>query len=295
MRFLLAVVAIVGFALPAAAQNGTLQVRVTDSAGRPTDGTVTLNGPGGRRSCRTRAGRCTVPLPAGTWTASLVPVRDQAPPPSQVTVRANRTATLTMRTRPTTVANTTRVDNRAATVTQRRTPNSPVVTTRTQTGAVTTRRTGTTTTPRGTTTTTRRTPTVTQRTTTTQTQPRVIQTNPAVQGRTPPTTTRTTTTQMGVQARAVTTTQTRNLGQGSRRCATGSIVDAAGRPTDATLTIVQNGRTLGTVRTVASRFSLFDLPPGQYQVRATPVRGGPDVHVVRSIGSAVARWTIQTR
>lgn len=289
MRFALAL-SIVCFALPAAAQNGTLQVRVTDSAGRPIDGTVALNGPGGRRSCRTRAGRCTVPLPAGTWTASLTPIREQAPPPSQITIRANRTATLTMRTRPTTVASTTRVNGTQATVTRRRGPDTPVVTTGTQTGAVTTRRNGTTTTRTGTTTTTtRQAGTTTRRVNTTQTQPRVIQTNPAVQGRTP------TTTQQGVAPRAVTTTSTRNLGQGTRQCATGSVVDSAGRPTDATLTVLQNGRVMGTVRSVASRFSVFDLPPGRYEVRATPVRGGPAVQMVLSIGNAVARWTIRTR
>ena len=290
MRFAL-VLSIVCFALPAAAQNGTLQVRVTDSAGRPIDGTVTLTGPGGRRSCRTRGGRCTVPLPAGSWTASLTPIREQAPPPSRVSVFPNRTAVLTLRTRPSTVANTTRVTGTQATVSRRRAPNTPVVTTGTQTGAVTTRRgTTTTTTQTGTTTTTtRRTGTVTRRANTTQTQPRVIQTNPAVQQRTP------TATHQGTTPRAVTTTTTRNLGQGNRRCATGSVVDSAGRPTDATLTVSQNGRVLGSVRSVASRFSLFDLPPGRYEVQATPVRGGPAVRMVLSIGNAVARWTIRTR
>ena len=290
---------LLGLALPAAAQSGTLQVRVTDSAGRPTDGTVTLNGSGGRRSCRTVAGRCQLALPAGTWTATLVPVRDQAPPSSTVTVTPNRTAVLTLRTRPTTVVTGT-VTGTQATAATRCTPNTPVVTTQTHTGTVTTRTNGTTTNPRTNPTTTRRTVTV-QGTNGTQTGPRVVRTNPAVQQRTPPpptTMTTTTTTYQGntraVTTRATSTASLRNLGQGNRVCVNGQVTDATGRPTDATLTVAQNGRVLGTVRSVAGRFTMYDLPPGQYQVTIAPARGGAALQTVRSIGNAVARWTVRT-
>jgi len=57
-------------------------------------------------------------------------------------------------------------------------------------------------------------------------------------------------------------------------CAQGQVLDAAGRPVDATLSFTSGGRSLGQVRTTAGRFSLFDLLPGAYSVSITPTRGG---------------------
>jgi hypothetical protein len=55
--------------------------------------------------------------------------------------------------------------------------------------------------------------------------------------------------------------------------AQGTILDMAGRPTDATITVSGANGTIGWVRSTAGRFSLFDLPQGTYRVDLRSARG----------------------
>lgn len=66
----------------------------------------------------------------------------------------------------------------------------------------------------------------------------------------------------------------RNLAVGSRLVAQGRVVDSVGRPADATITVYRGSTVVGTVRSVAGRFSIFDLVPSAYTYRAAGVRGG---------------------
>jgi hypothetical protein len=66
----------------------------------------------------------------------------------------------------------------------------------------------------------------------------------------------------------------RNLASGSRLVAQGRVVDVNGRPTDATITVYRGSTTVGSVRSVAGRFAIFDLVPSAYTYRAAGVRGG---------------------
>lgn len=66
----------------------------------------------------------------------------------------------------------------------------------------------------------------------------------------------------------------RNLAMGLRLVAQGRVVDAVGRPSDATITVYRGQTVVGVVRSVAGRFSMFDLAPAAYTYRASGVRGG---------------------
>lgn len=85
---------------PAAQAGNQVNVHVVDSVGRPMDGTVTLTGQAGSGSCRTVAARCSVSVPAGTYTATLVPVRELPPPPITVQVQVGGVAQIVLRSIP---------------------------------------------------------------------------------------------------------------------------------------------------------------------------------------------------
>ncbi|GMU80078.1 MAG: hypothetical protein AMXMBFR46_28630 [Acidimicrobiia bacterium] len=92
-----------------------------------------------------------------------------------------------------------------------------------------------------------------------------------------------------------TTATTRDLGRGSRVCAQGSVTDSLGRPADATVTVTRDGATLGTVRSVAGRFSMFDLPPGRYALRAVSARDGSVAQQTLDLGPDIARVVVRVR
>ena len=66
----------------------------------------------------------------------------------------------------------------------------------------------------------------------------------------------------------------RDLARGSRVVAQGRVIDSAGRPTDATVSVFRGATLVGVVRSVAGRVSVFDLAPSPYTYRAAGVRGG---------------------
>ena len=83
----------------------TITVRVYDSVGRTTDGTVTLRAGQTIYSCRTVTGLCRLSgVALGTYQATLAPVSESAPAPQAFSVSRNTALTLSMRSvpRPTT-------------------------------------------------------------------------------------------------------------------------------------------------------------------------------------------------
>lgn len=80
------------------------------------------------------------------------------------------------------------------------------------------------------------------------------------------------TTQAGT-VRAAGTTKVPNLSSGRVMRVQGSVVDTSGRLANAAITIEQNGRTVGTAKCVGGRFSIFDLSPGTYVLRAVATDG----------------------
>jgi len=82
---------------PTASTGSQVNCAVVDSIGRPMDGTVTLTGQPGTRSCRTVAGRCTLNAPPGTYSATLAPVREGPPPPTSVVVGSGGVAQIVLR------------------------------------------------------------------------------------------------------------------------------------------------------------------------------------------------------
>lgn len=303
MRSLLIVIAVLS--LPAVAfADGRVSVRLTDSAGRPIDAQVTLSGQGVTRGCRTVGSRCTISVPAGSYTASIRPTREGAPPARRISVQEGRTVTLSARTQATRTANTALRAQPAGTVRARPATVRPTTSGRPATVRTTSVRTtgsrpmvvGAR--PSARATTVRATPQV-QRTptvyrggtrTNTRVQPRATASRPQPQvtgtRRTATTASPFVTASPGAarpSARATATagpTQTagtvraRNLASGARLCVQGQVMDGAGRPADATLTVSQGGRVVGSVRSVAGRFSMFDLAPGGYQMTVQSARGG---------------------
>ncbi len=256
--------------LIAEAQSGTAQVRLSDSAGRPVDGTVTFRGQSGTQTCRTAAGRCQVALQAGSWQASVQSSRGQAATRA-IAIRAGRTAVVSIRLGP---------SRTTATVT----PSMRVVRS-TATQRVTTAQAQM---------------TRTTRTQTVRTTPQVVRTaNVGTTTRTPvrpaTTSTRMTTATVVQTTRANTTARTRDLARGGRLACHGSVVDTAGRPVDATITVHRGGSLIGTVRSVAGRFSMYDLAAGRYEVSVRNARSGTTTQQQIVLGSGVARVTIRAR
>lgn len=70
----------------------TIQVRIYDTAGRPIDGTVTMNRQGYRPfTCRSVGGRCQITgVPVATYFVSVAPVRGLAPSPRSYRVPRDR-------------------------------------------------------------------------------------------------------------------------------------------------------------------------------------------------------------
>lgn len=217
------------------AQEASVRVQVSDSAGRPVDGTVTLTDAGRRvtRRCTTVAGRCTLAAPAGSYQATLAPLRGQAPPARPVSVPTTGSINLALRA----------LDAPASTTTPR--------TGTTQTGSTS-----------------------------------------ASSGGSPSTSGSTSSATASTSPSTSTASSARNLSSGRTLAAQGQITDSAGRPADATLTVKRGTQTVGTARSTAGRFSLYDLSAGSYTIQAAGVRGGTGGATV-SIGSGVARPNIR--
>jgi hypothetical protein len=230
--------------------DAAVQVQVSDPLGRPVDGTVTLTRPGVTRRCRTVAGRCSMRVPGGSYTATLAPVRGAAPPPRVVVVPPDGPVTLSLRALDAVVATapSTSVPGLAPAETTRTPPSS-------STGGS---------------------PTVID--------PRTTESAPV----TPPPTTRPAPDRPAPGGLRMTI---RDLSTGSRLVAQGSVVDAAGRPVDATLTISGQGVS-GRVRTTAGRFSVFDLPNGTYAVSIQTVRG-TTARASLTVTGGVSRLTLR--
>ncbi len=284
---------------------GTVQVRVVDSAGRPLDGTVTFRSGNTTLQCRTVASRCSIGLAAGTWSADVAPTRESSAGAQTVAVQAGSVASLTFRTRaaatttttPTRTTPTTTTTTTTATATPTVRANvqptvgtavAPSVRTAPGVRTVTPTATATTTSPSTTTTTVPRAtaPGVTA------TAPGVVTTAPGVTTVSPTVAPRVVTTTATTPS---TTATTRDLGRGTRVCAQGSVTDSLGRPADATVTVTRDGATLGTVRSVAGRFSMFDLPPGRYALRAVSARDGSVAQQTLDLGPDVARVVVRVR
>ncbi len=281
------------FAPPLAfAQQGTVSIRVFDSAGRPSDGTVTLRGPG-TASCRTVAGRCQLRLAPGRWTATLAPAREGAPPPRTLTVRSGATVALTLRTvvsaaPPATVqANPrTSVAARAGSRTRQSVPAR--VPARQAAPRVATQPTVA---PRGTAAVTSHSSVVVPRGSV-----RVapgLRPAPARPAGTSPSTQVASSSERPVAVRSA--PAGRDLSRGRRLSAQVTLIDAQGRPTDATLTVRRSGAIVGTARSVAGRAALYDLSPGTYEVTATFARSRRARRRTLTIGSALARLTFRDR
>lgn len=69
------------------------------------------------------------------------------------------------------------------------------------------------------------------------------------------------------------TANLRNLSTGQRMLVQGSVLDPAGRLTNATITLEQNGRAMGTAKCVGGRFAMYDLAAGTYRVVAVGANG----------------------
>lgn len=288
---------------------GTVQVRVVDSAGRPLDGTVTFRSGNTTLQCRTVASRCSIGLAAGTWSADVAPTRESSAGAQTVAVQAGSVASLTFRTR----AATTTATPTAPTATTRTTTTTTTATTRTTTATTATPTVranvqpsvGTAVAPSVRTapgvrtvspTTTTTTATTTPRATApgvTATAPGVVTTAPGVTTVSPTVAPRVVTTTTATTPS--TTATTRDLGRGTRVCAQGNVTDSLGRPADATVTVTRDGATLGTVRSVAGRFSMFDLPPGRYALRAVSARDGSVAQQTLDLGPDVARVVVRVR
>jgi hypothetical protein len=65
-------------------------------------------------------------------------------------------------------------------------------------------------------------------------------------------------------------------------CAQGNVTDSLGRPADATVTVARDGATLGTVRSVAGRFSMS-------------ARDGSVAQQTLDLGPDVARVVVRVR
>jgi hypothetical protein len=290
---------------------GTVQVRVVDSAGRPLDGTVTFRSGNTTLQCRTVASRCSIGLAAGTWSADVAPTRESSPGAQTVAVQAGSVASLTFRTRA--AATTTATTTAAPTATTRTTTTTTTATTRTTTATTATPTVranvqpsvGTAVAPSVTapgvrtvtpsTATTATSPSTAPRATApgvTATAPGVVTTAPGVTAVSPTVAPRVVTTTTTTPS---TTATTRDLGRGTRVCAQGSVTDSLGRPADATVTVTRDGTTLGTVRSVAGRFSMFDLPPGRYALRAVSARDGSVAQQTLDLGPDVARVVVRVR
>lgn len=253
--------------------DASVMVRITDSAGRPIDGTVTLHGQGGARVCTTTAGRCTLSVPAGSYTASMAPVRGAAPPPRTIAVPPTGSITLAL------TAND-------APPSPSRPMAPPVSMGRPQQGVVN------------------------QPLSPTAGRPgAVISPTPQpapVPGRPMPTASpvgaqaapiRTPTVQQGPppnQPPSQSGGSGRPLGAGAQLVAQGSILDGQGRPVDGTLTLraIPGNTVVGQVTTTAGRFSLFDLPHGTYNVTIQSARGTQGTGVI-VIAPGVARPTLR--
>jgi hypothetical protein len=92
------------------------------------------------------------------------------------------------------------------------------------------------------------------------------------------------------QAQGV-TTNLRNFSSGRTLHVQGSVLDPAGRLANATITLEQGGRAIGTASCVGGRFSMFDVPAGAYQLVAVAANGAR-VTAGLTVSNTVAKPTL---
>ncbi len=105
---------------------------------------------------------------------------------------------------------------------------------------------------------------------------------------------RTTSVRLTAQAASVPTTataqttqvSTRNLGVGQHASVIGTTQDQRGRRVEGTVTVTQNGHTIGTVSTAGGSFTAFDLSPGTYSFSFTALTGQSTSRNVTVTGGA---------
>lgn len=286
-----------------ASADARVSVRLTDHEGRPVDGSVTLVSQGATRSCRTTASRCTITAPAGTYTVTLRPVRGSAPPARTLRVPSSGTLSVAL------TAGPPRIRNRSAEggTLQTARPSAPTTAT-SPTRPTTTPRRGTTvrrvvrprvTTPRATS--MRRTTTAStgvrrttlgtntvRRTTSNTTSSDDTERTGTSTGEEPATVSRT----RAVAAGSLIQVTVRDLSSGDRLVVQGRVLDSAGRPVDATITVKRGDEVIGRVSTTASRFSIYDLDAGTYDAIVRSARG--DTRRSRiTVGSETSRVTLR--
>ncbi len=79
---------------------------------------------------------------------------------------------------------------------------------------------------------------------------------------------------------------TRNLGVGQHASVIGTTQDQRGRRVEGTVTVTQNGHTIGTVSTAGGSFTAFDLSPGTYSFSFTALTGQSTSRNVSVTGGA---------
>ena len=297
-------------AVPAGASaDARITVRLTDHEGRPVDGSVTLTSSAATRSCRTTASRCTLTVPAGTYTVVLRPARGSAPPARTLRVPASGTVALALTAGPPRVQSTS--VQQTSTAVQRARPARRSTTTTATGGADVTRRA---TAVEG----TRRPRTTTARRTTSSTNVRRAMTNTAARRatRTSPSPSTGTGSSGATEGGSSTSTEepdgdspsvgslvgtsllgggsVRDLSSGDRLAVQGRVLDGAGRPVDATITVKRGDDVVGRVTTTSSRFSMYDLDAGTYDVVVRPSRGDATSRRV-TVGSETLRITLRVR
>ena len=285
-----------------ASADAVIQVRVTDAAGRPTEGRVTLTGQAGTHRCTTTAGRCTLRARGGSYRITLAPARGAAPPPRTVAVPASGTIALTAAAAParaTTAAAPSSSGGMARAPTPSTTPRpTKSVSTRNLGAAAALGRAprgitggGAATTPpsvpagsnvrSATRSSTSLSPSALAasrtfaagRPSTTGSQGGDPAVAPSREPAAAPSQRTDALAAQRLAARAAPDPELPNLGAGRRLVAQGTVLDRAGRPVDGTLTVVRNGTAIGRVQTTAGRFSIFDVTQGNYTVNVVSSRG----------------------
>jgi hypothetical protein len=98
-----------------------------------------------------------------------------------------------------------------------------------------------------------------------------------------------TTTAQGV---ATGTPPLRDVSRGTRMLVQGSVLDPAGRLTNATISLQQNGRAVAQTKCVGGRFAMFDLTAGTYDVLAIATNGTRATTRI-TVGTALLRPTLR--
>lgn len=266
------------FLLPHAHADASVQIRTSDASGRPLDGRVTVSNATHTFQCTTTASRCTLRVPAGTYTVSLAPLRGAALPGRSVTVPARGAITVALQSAPenTPAPATPTIDTpTVASPTTPTTTNPPLATSPTAPATLRVGGSG-------------------PRAPTTATVARAASVAPnAPNAPTAPSAPVTRATSAAPTTPAAPTVSAvpqlspngglRNLSRGSRLVAEGTLNDGTGLPLDGVVTVLNGTSPVGQTNTRAGHFALYDLPAGLYVVQTR----SPDGRVGRKTFTVV--------